>query len=521
MRRSILPALLLAGAAACGWRGLHHQAGAPRPAVVSSGPESGSTPVVSARRLPGVLAGLVADQRLGQRLGAALADPSMTGTAACIEVSVDGSPVFARDAHAPLLPASNLKLVTAYSVIGRMGADAHLTTSAVAARPPAGGVIAGALYLVGGGDPLLATADYRPSQTDWTESREPVTRLEDLADRIKAAGVTRVTGGIVGDDSRYDRVRAVPTWKASYLSSGEIGPVGALVVNGGFMLSGRRKVPASDPAQAAAATLARLLVSRGVQVGAAATSGTAPAGSAPVAAVDSLPLREVVGEMLRESDNLAAEMLTKELGRRFGGGGTWAAGIQVVHDNLSGANLPVTGLAELDGSGLDRADRASCHTLDALTTAPGPVAPLLAASLPRAGDCGTLVKRFVNQPAAGRIRAKTGSLAGVAALTGFVDPVPPVPPPPCPPRWDAPASAPAAAVPARPAPAPASATGAGPPGAAASRSGRALGGGGVTVSWLVNGVASDAAGQGIEDRIASVLASYPEQPVLEPFGPGA
>jgi D-alanyl-D-alanine carboxypeptidase/D-alanyl-D-alanine-endopeptidase (penicillin-binding protein 4) len=168
--------------------------------------------------------------------------------------------------------------------------------------------------------------------------------------------------------------------------------------------------------------------------------------------------------MLRESDNLAAEMLVKELGYRFGGGGSWGAGTAVVHATLAAAGVPLDGVVQLDGSGLDRQDRVPCRTLAALV-ATGALEP----SFPVAGRCGTLVGRMVGQPAAQRIVAKTGSLAGVSALSGAVGP---------------------AELPAQPC----------PPGGAAAET--------VTFSIVFNGLPSTSAGEAVEDRIADALASY-------------
>ncbi|GAC1312669.1 MAG: hypothetical protein NVSMB12_03080 [Acidimicrobiales bacterium] len=483
MRRA-LPLLLLAGAAACAVIGLTHQSGA----ALSGGPPvpPPATPVISARRLPTVVAGLVADQKLAARLAGVLASGG-AGSQACLQVQLAGVPVYAAQPDTPLLPASNVKLLTAYAALTKLGADAVLPTVVVAPKPPVNGVVDGPLTLIGGGDPFLATAEYRKTQTEWTLAAEPVTKLEDLADRVKSAGVTHVTGGVLGDDTRFDAQRTIPTWKASYLATGEIGPVGALEVDGGFTVTGRRKAPDANPAAGAATVFTGLLRARGITVDGAPGVAPAPAGAAKVAEINSLSVRQIVGIMLRESDNLAAEMLVKELGHRFGGAGTWSAGLGVVRDVVAAAGVPVDGLALVDGSGLDRSDRISCATLAGLVATPSPAGAAVIGGLPRAGNCGTLAKRFLGQPAAGRIRAKTGSLTGVAALTGYVDAAPVVPAPPCPPPDT------------------------GAPAGAAARP--------VTFALLANGLGSDSAGLSLEDRVADALVSFPELPPLELFGP--
>src|SRR5205814_1739056 len=58
--------------------------------------------------------------------------------------------------------------------------------------------------------------------------------LEELADRIKAAGVGHIEGSVVGDDARFDTQRYLPQWPARFASLGEIGPMSALLVNDGL-----------------------------------------------------------------------------------------------------------------------------------------------------------------------------------------------------------------------------------------------------------------------------------------------
>lgn len=460
--RRVVVALLAVTALLCAWQGLR-----PLGAGTATAATEATSPLLSPRRAPAAVAAIVADQRLAATLDAILA--GATGTQSCLAVRLDGGAVYSRAAGTPLMPASNLKLLTAFAALTRLGPDARLHTVATVAAPPRGGVVNGPLFLVGGGDPLLATPGYRATQRDWTEWREPITPLSSIADQIRARGITRITGGVVGDDARFDDTRALPSWKASYAS--QIGPVGALVVDGGTR---------PDPAAGAAAALASLLRARGVDVAPGGTAGRQPPAATTVADLPSLPVSAIVGEMLRESDNLAAELLTKELGHDFGGAGTWPAGVGIIRATLVAAGIPVDGLFAVDGSGLDRSDRVSCTTLVASVGGDSPVANAIQAGLPTAGACGTLVGRLVTPPERGRVRAKTGSLLGVASLTGIVAASPAVA---CPPTGPTPAAA------------------------------------GVTFSFVVNGVASDRAGSALADRVAAALATYPALPVLDPFEP--
>ena len=116
---------------------------------------------------------------------------------------------------------------------------------------------------------MLATGDYASFlQSQGKTKGDVTTSLEALADAVVAKGIRRIPGGIVGDDSRYDTQRYLPTWKDTYRTDGEIGPLGALTVNDGFSAwSANTKTPVDDPARNAAAQLAALLRSRGVDVG--------------------------------------------------------------------------------------------------------------------------------------------------------------------------------------------------------------------------------------------------------------
>ena len=140
----------------------------------------------------------------------------------------------------------------------------------------------------------------------------------------------------------------------------------------------------------------------------------------------------------------------------------------VVRQALEAAGLPVSQLAAVDGSGLDRSDRASCTLLMAAIERGGP-AGAIAAGLPVAARDGTLAKRFVGNPAAGRLRAKTGSLDGVVGLTGYVD-----------------------------------APDGGPP---------------LSFSLMANELPRDAFGRALQEQVGAVLAGYPDAPAADALAP--
>jgi len=386
--------------------------------VTTSGSARVVTPLLSARRVPGVVTGQLATKDLVGALQQFTADlPAPT----CVNVAVDGAVVFATNSAEPVLPASNMKLIVAAVALERLGADYRYTTTVKQAAD-------GTLYLVGGGDPVLssqvfldaAAAAAARNSASGSLSEPPVdirTPVEQLADAVVAAGVTQ-TPAVVGDDSRYDGERFVPSWPASYAAGLEAGPIGALMIDDGFATFTPKFTLAADPSKQAAAEFAQLLRDRGVAVGTTG-SGPTPADAAAVTSIQSPPLSDVVSEMMVTSDNNTAELLTKELGAALGGAGTREAGVEGIRQTLTGWGLALDGVALVDGSGLDRGDRLTCQVLLGVMDHAGAAGPL-AASLPIANQTGTLAPFFAGNPLAGKLRAKSGTLTGSKALTGFV-----------------------------------------------------------------------------------------------------
>ena len=155
-----------------------------------------------------------------------------------------------------------------------------------------------------------------------------------------------------------------------------------------------------------------------VQVPRGSGVATTPAGATQLATVESPTVSQLLGLTLPPSDNFFAETLLKDLGARFGGAGTTAAGAEVVRRTISKLGIDPQ---IVDGSGLSREDETSpdqvVHLLDYLTgTANGRI---LRSDLAVAGQTGTLSERMRNTGAAGRCQAKTGTLAGVSNLAGY------------------------------------------------------------------------------------------------------
>lgn len=383
----------------------------------SSATAAATTPMWSVRRVPEPVIDAVGEQRLQAAL-----DAAAPGAGTCFVVKTGAHTIAAHNPDTPLLGASTQKVLVAAAALSILGPDYVYQTKVVAPAAPVDGSV-DRIWLVGAGDPVLTTGDYASFlQSQGKTHGDVTTSLEALADAVVAKGVQRIPGGVVGDDSRYDDVRYLPTWKDTYRTDGEVGPLGALTVNDGYSAwAPNRKVPVDDPARNAATQFADLLRSRGVDVG-SSDVGTAPAGSVELAQVTSPNLRSIVASMLASSDNLTAELLTKELGVHTAKVGSTAAGVAATTAKLGELGVPIPAGALKDGSGLDRGNQVTCNELVAtLALADRPELATLFDGLPVAGQNGTLFDQFLGTALVGNFRGKTGSLDGVSGLTGVLD----------------------------------------------------------------------------------------------------
>ena len=294
-------------------------------------------------------------------------------------------------------PASTLKLLTTTAALELLGPDHTFATTVVADGPRR-------VVLVGGGDPLLSAPD-----------------LKRLA-RMTAA---KVPGPVrIGyDTSLFTGPDVNPHWPDTYVPENVVSPIQPLWVDEGRDPSGYGRV--ADPAAEAARRFAAALAGAGVRVVGSPRQATAPVGAAPLAAVDSKPLSQIVEHTLATSDNEAAEVLARQVGLATSGRGSFAAGVRGVLATLDDLGVPVDRAVVYDGSGLSRDDLLDPDTITAvLETAGSDAHPELRSvltGLPVAGFTGSLEYRFDAEDAGrGLVRAKTGTLSGVSGLAGTV-----------------------------------------------------------------------------------------------------
>lgn len=315
-------------------------------------------------------------------------------------VRLGGAPLYHRRGKGRRLPASNQKLLVTMALFDTVDPTSTITTTA-AAEHVTTGTVRGDLWLIGGGDPSVAagrrfarTLSYRP------------TRLKRLARQIRAAGITRITGSVRGDVSAFGRDWWATGWR-SYYPQMYVPLPSALNFNGNA--TKRRHI--TDPEARAARSLTRRLRALGVSVRGAPSTGSAPRSATPLAAVESVPLVRIVRHMNQTSSNFHAEVLGKYLDAAQGDDPVSIAG-GAAEVQAWAADQGVTVTAH-DASGLSWSNRVSTRGMVRLLdrAADTPVRTTLA----RPGK-GTLSRRLDGV----RVRAKTGTLPGYSALSGYV-----------------------------------------------------------------------------------------------------
>jgi D-alanyl-D-alanine carboxypeptidase/D-alanyl-D-alanine-endopeptidase (penicillin-binding protein 4) len=325
------------------------------------------------------------ERRMGSHAGAYVVD---LGT---------GRVLYRRNAELMLAPASNEKLLTTSAALVRLGPETTLDTI-VRPAPDAvlqpDGTLEGDLILVGAGDPTLDDV-----------------ALRDLITQLRAAGIRRITGAVVGDESLFDGLRGSfdSRWGYDRDLGGELGA----------LTWGHGAFDSRGPAYYAAARLRYLLAKASVRVTRKVAVAPAATITTPTLAVHaSAPISDLISFTNHPSDNFYAETLLKLLGARTGTGGSTQAGILAAREFLQalGVNARMR-----DGSGLSRADRVSPHQIVRLLAAMAgrPEADVFRASLAAPGEWGTLQHRMTRTAARGDCRAKTGTLIGVSALSGY------------------------------------------------------------------------------------------------------
>ena len=310
---------------------------------------------------------------------------------------------------------SNSKLFTTAAFLERFGGGSRLETRIFLRGKRQGGrerTLKGSLVLVGDGDPALAASGFARARN------LPLTSLGPLAKAVKDAGIRNVKGRIVADPTVFDGAGSVPMPGVDP-DPGDLPTLSGLSFNRG---TGGGGGYASSPARNAGEELRAELRERGVRVSGSVKVDGVPdrvLEADPLGSVTSPTAKALAAQTNKPSDNFYAEMLLKRLGAGPGKPGTTARGASRAE---SFARQVGSGVNLVNGSGLARSNSASPKNVTKLLVHMRKDQSEKAAffeSLATAGKTGTLKNRMRNSSAEGRCHAKTGTITGVSALSGY------------------------------------------------------------------------------------------------------
>jgi D-alanyl-D-alanine carboxypeptidase/D-alanyl-D-alanine-endopeptidase (penicillin-binding protein 4) len=387
----------------------------------------------------------------------------------------DGHTLFDRNAGKLFNPASNQKIVTSAAALWYLGPNYRWKTQAFRDLKAPGGHVAGNLYVKGFGDPMLTTEELFGFVNDI--ALHGIAQVDgDLV--VDDTFFDDVFEGPGWDQERSDQSYAPPigalstnfgTFTLRVLPGDGPGTPGRVLVwpdvplveiasevetagrstrphvwvgttwgdQGKVKVSIRGAVDAGDgegltlyrrvrqPSLYAGETLKHLLELRGVHVKGKVKTGKVPRTDVVLIATHlSAPLADILSTLNKFSSNFIAEQVVKTLGAELRGApGTWAKGCDVMSAFMEEIGVPRGAYVLGNGSGLNDVNRVTPEQLTRILEAMYrrfEVTPEFVGSLAVAGISGTIHGRFEDGPAAQRLRAKTGSLRGVSALSGYV-----------------------------------------------------------------------------------------------------
>lgn len=329
--------------------------------------------------------------QLQDAVGRLANNPALADFHARISDAATKEVIFDRQAAAPLRPASTTKILTAAAAILELGPRDTVTTSVYRGTGP------GEVVIKAAGDV-------------WMNAE----RLDELAAALTSSGAGQIQKVAI-DLSQWDGMpELLPGWDPHDIDGGFVAPLKPAMLNGGRGLteeSGdvpRSHTPGLDVAQALADRL-----------GAAEVSVAAvPADAELLASVQSPDLVSRLEVMMKNSDNVFAEAIGREVALSRGVTDAPAATLAVLAEH--GYDLAATTIH--DNSGLSDLNRITPLLLDSVlldAATAEPLRPLLA-TLPVAAGDGTLVERYADLPGRGWVRAKTGTLDETSGLAGTV-----------------------------------------------------------------------------------------------------
>ncbi len=380
------------------------------------------------------------------------------------QVLKSGKVPFSFNGTTPMIPASNLKVVTTAVALDALGEDFRFETRLYGPSKTTDGVVDGDIVLKAAGDPT-----FFPPFVD-----SAVAPFQSMAKALKTHGISKVTGELIIDDSDFDRNFISKSYHDRYLLDSYAAPVGGLGLNrnvvtvsvgpkgmfvepnsgslklvndvkfGGYsqiwaerprgtdsiIVHGvavqgdtvQTTLTVNDPVRFAGSAFYRILEKSGIRFDGkwrTVEEGQPEPlkGKVLLARHRSPRLQELITRTNNESDNLLAQHIFRRLGASLVGFGSARNSEAVVRDYFSRNKISDAGLKMVDGSGLSEKNRIApyqlVHVLKSMWNSDK--GQVFIDSLPSPGH-GTMRSRLGGAV----VRAKTGTLNNHTALTGYV-----------------------------------------------------------------------------------------------------
>ncbi|WP_445304575.1 D-alanyl-D-alanine carboxypeptidase/D-alanyl-D-alanine endopeptidase [Microcoleus sp. S13C4] len=375
--------------------------------------------------------------------------------------------LYSRDSQKYFIPASNVKLLTTAAALHKLGADFRIKTSVYSGEN-------GSLYVAGRGDPSIAEAQLKSlaqqlkqrgiSQVneligddsyfqgsavnpnwEWEDAQAgygaPINSLifnqnsidlllspQDLGQPLK---VTFAEPKLANQWQIQNNSVTVAQSESEFIEVGREFDRPIIRVSGQLKVGGEPEsayVAVVNPANNFLQQFQQVLAAEGIPVKQALVASNYRNFNQELATVESPPLAELVRETNRESNNLYAEVLLRLLGKLTDKmpqqqEDTGEMGLKELKTVLTQLGVNPNSYILADGSGLSRHNLISPEALVQTLRfmANSPAASIYRASLPIAGENGTLKNRFNNTPNRVILQAKTGTLSGVSALSGYIE----------------------------------------------------------------------------------------------------
>jgi D-alanyl-D-alanine carboxypeptidase/D-alanyl-D-alanine-endopeptidase (penicillin-binding protein 4) len=381
--------------------------------------------------------------------------------------------VYERNPQTSLLPASVMKVVTTAAALHYLDPEFRFTTDVLYSGERVGDTIRGDLIIRGGGDPKLSPAhlwhiamilkqrgintingrlvadvhffdslDRAPSwEPDEGVQRAYNAKLGALSVNYNVVSIHVGPGSHVGaplsvwlePNPMYLSVRnsgrTVNHGRSSYSTTQHAeGDNQVLIqVNGTFPIDAAERIvyrSIDNPTRYATETFRAYLQQVGIQITGESTVGLTPLNATLLYTHESSPLSLILKELNTYSNNFIAEQLVKTIAAKRGGmHGSHAEGLKLIKNFLRSSGVDMQGVNLVDGSGLSRQNQLTTRAMTDLLTKMYhrfDIGPDFMSVLRVMGAEGAPSSRFKNSPAGGHIRAKTGTLAGVSTLVGYV-----------------------------------------------------------------------------------------------------